>query len=282
MMIRLCQGVGCLLVTGLLMGSPCIGGDGGGDDGGDDTGDDGADGDDGDGGDGAGGDRDGDGIADADDPCPIDPTAGDACQLTEACAITGDADGTPLAAGDTAEAHAGSYVTLEPSAACGQDFDTEWHHGIAPDVAIRSREREDFFLLYGPETVEMRVLREGRTLWTQSVSVTPIEVPVAASMLVEPIKPRTIEQPTVTVSAILDGAYVPLTSVPGVVAVDYELLRLEAFLPVEVLLEAPGQTTSSLVLPAQPVGWYQVRAVGRDAAGEIVATPLPATFEFVR
>jgi hypothetical protein len=281
--------IALLLLGGFLMGSPCNGG--GDDDGGSGGGDiddggggggGGGDGSDGGGGGGGGVDTDGDGTADADDACPIDPTAAaGTCQLTEACAITGDAEGTPLS-GDPALAYAGRFIALEPTAACGQDFDFEWFHGTGTAGALSSRDRRDFFLLSAREAVELRVLHEGRRLITRSLAVEAIEVPVAGEMLVTPIKPTVFEQATVTVTAIVDGERVPVTAAPGVGTVDYELLQLdEAFLPAGVIVSQTGMTAASLSIPPQAAGWYMARAIARDAQGEIAATPLPASFEFV-
>ncbi len=274
-----------LLLALFTMGSgPCGGEDD--DDGGDVGADDGQDdGDDG-GGDGGAvpGDIDGDGTPDADDACPLDPGAagaGETCRLTEACAIVGDAEGTALS-GEPARAHAGRFITLSPGEACGQDFDLEWFHGSGSAGSVSSREREDLFLLFAREMIEMRVLYQGRLLLSRSLLVEAIEVPVAAEMLVEPIKPTVVEQAIVTVSAIVDGSYQPVTSAPGVVTVDYELLALDAtFRPAGVLLAAPGQTAATFAIPPQPAGWYMARAIARDAAGAVVGTPLPASFEFV-
>jgi hypothetical protein len=275
-----------LLMGGFLMGSPCNGGgDDGGDDGGDAPmdGDDGGGGDDDDGdGDGNGLDTDGDGTPDADDACPIDPSASAAgpCQLTEACAIVGDAEGTELS-GDPALAHAGRFITLEPGAACGEDFDFEWVHGAGSAAAVTSREREDFFLFFAREQVEMRLLYEDRLILSRTLALEAIAVPVAGSMIVDPIKPKTFEQATIQVSAITPGMFVPITDAAEVATVDYELLQLEDFLPAGVVFSQTGTTTSSFPIPPQPVGWYMARAVARDADGNIVATPLPASFEFV-
>ncbi len=225
-----------------------------------------------------------DGGDDDSDACPLDPgaaVAGETCRLTEACAIVGDAEGTPLS-GEPARAHAGRFITLEPGEACGQDFDFEWFHGSGAAGSVSSREREDLFLLFAREMIELRVRHEGRQLLSRSLLVEAIEVPVAAEMIVEPIKPRIAEQAIVTVSAIVDGSYQPVTSAPGVATVDYELLALdETFGPAGVLLAAPGQTQATFAVPPQPAGWYMARAIARDAAGAVVGTPLPASFEFV-